>query len=349
MLARLLLFVVLALPVAAQDYPDYTELYVNDFADLLDARQEEAIRAKLRELRDEAGIAFTVVTIGSLSDYGHVGAIEPFATGLFNTWGIGDAQRNDGVMMLVAVSDRVMRIEVGSGYGRSKDAPMKEIIDERILPLFRQDDYAAGIDRGVDYVIHDLTGSWPGEFDAGGADRLWNRVKSGAGSVVETLGNWLLLLLAPVGVAGAFLLRKAHRNRPRICPNDGTKMERLDEFSEDRHLSKGQILEETLKSVDHDVWVCPRCDHVTVESYMSWFSSYGACHVCKFKTLHGDSTVLQAATTSSTGTRRIDYHCQHCDNRYSETKIIPSKSDSSSSSGSFDGGSSSGGGASGSW
>ena len=122
----------------AQTYPDYSEIYVNDFADLLNEAEEDEIRADLKELRQEAGVEFTVVTIENMGQYGHSGPIEPFATGLFNHWGVGDATRNDGVMMLVSRYDREMRIEVGSGYGHSKDAAMKDIIDDVIIPQLQK-------------------------------------------------------------------------------------------------------------------------------------------------------------------------------------------------------------------
>lgn len=342
-LAGLLL---LSVPGYAQTYPEYTEIYVNDFADLLDDEEEDAIRGKLTELRDKRGIEFTVVTISLMSDYGHVGAIEPFATGLFNYWGVGDAGRNDGVMMLVARYDREMRIEVGSGYGTAKDDPMKDIIDDVILPRFRDDQYAEGIADGIDAVIHDLTGDRPGEIDASFWQKLWGgitRFVQNFWYVVTAIGAALLAL--PVRI-----YRRWKRNKPRICPIDRSEMERLPEEWDDNHLQDGQIAEEMLKSVDYDVWECPKCQHRVIEAYKAWFSRYGACRSCGYRTVEGNTEIIQSATTSSTGLKRIDYYCHNCRDEYSVTKTIPKKSkSSSSSSSSFGGGSSSGGGASGSW
>ncbi|WP_323781578.1 TPM domain-containing protein [Thalassovita sp.] len=335
-----------SISVQAQTYPDYTETYVNDFADLLPDADEERIRAKLKELREERDIEFTVVTIGLMSDYGYVGEIEPFATGLFNFWGVGNAERNDGVMMLVSRFDRKMRIEVGSVYGTAKNAPMQEIVDEAILPRFKRDNYVTGIESGVDAVIYDLTGSFPGEYDANLAQKVMNRGRN----LLEWLGGWIFVILAPLLTLPLQAYRRWSRNKPRICPNDGTRMVRLDEGWDDKHLQKGQITEEELKSVDYDVWECPKCDHVTVEAYKAWFSRYSACRTCGYRTVEGETEILEAATTSSTGRKRIDYHCLNCDERWHVIKTIPRKSSSSSSSsGSFGGGSSSGGGASGSW
>ncbi|MEL6793919.1 MAG: TPM domain-containing protein, partial [Pseudomonadota bacterium] len=93
----------------AQTYPDYREVYVNDFADLLDAEREDRVRDMLIEVKDRAGIEFTVVTISRMSDFDWNGEIEPFATGLFNQWGVGDAEENDGVMLL----DPQLPVEAG--------------------------------------------------------------------------------------------------------------------------------------------------------------------------------------------------------------------------------------------
>ena len=345
-IALILTLTLLAQITPAQTYPTYSEIFVNDFADLLTGAEEDEIRDDLKKLRREKGIEFTVVTIETMGEYGHTGEIEPFATGLFNDWGVGDAGRNDGVMMLVSRFDREMRIEVGSGYGNTKDAPMKEIIDNVVIPNFRQDDYSAGIAAGVDAVIYDLTGSWPGEYGAPFYVKAWNAMQR----MISALGNWIYAIAVPLLLLPVQIFRRWRRNRPRICPNDGNRMSRLDEGWDDDHLKEGQITEEHLKSVDYDVWQCPTCEHVTIEAYKAWVTRYGACRSCKFRTLEGETTTVQAATTTSTGKQRIDYNCHHCHDSYTGWRTIPKKSkSSSSSSSSFGGGSSSGGGASGSW
>lgn len=332
---------------SAQTYPTHTELFVNDFAALLPEDVETRIRGHLKEVRDKRGLEFTVVTIQSIQDYGHSGAIEPFATGLFNAWGIGNATRNDGVMMLIAVEDRDMRLEVGSGYGDAMNLEMRIIIDDVMLPEFRRDAYVLGIEKGVEEVIRAVTGEWPGNIDASGGQKALNNIQR----FVDQLGLWLLGALVPIAAGGALYYRRWRRNKPRICPVEGAKMIRLDEVWDDNHLQAGQIAEEKLKSVDYDVWHCGACDHVTIEGYKSWFSSYGACRSCGYRTVEGDSTILESATTSSSGSKRVDYFCHHCKDEWYAIRTIPRKTSSSSSSGSssFGGGSSSGGGASGSW
>ena len=70
--------------------------------------------------------------------------------------------------------------------------------------------------------------------------------------------------------------------------------------------------------------------HVTIEAYKRVVqSSYGACRSCKFRTLEGETTTVQAATTTSTGKQRIDYQCHHCHDTYTGWRTIPKKSESS--------------------
>lgn len=152
---RFLLVLLLALPLAAtaQDYPDYTSTRVNDFANLIDAETEARIDGKLAALASEKGVELTVVTIDRRSDYGDSASIEAFATGLFNHWGVGNAQRNDGIMILVAAGDREMRLELGSGYPSTYDWLAEDVVDGAILPAFRDGRMAEGIEAGVDETI----------------------------------------------------------------------------------------------------------------------------------------------------------------------------------------------------
>lgn len=346
---RLVFLISLVHPVFAQTYPEYEELYVNDFAHIIQPEYEARIREMLRELREDHGIEFTVVTISEMSEYGHDGAIETFATGLFNSWGVGDATRNNGVMMLVAHLDRRIRIEVGDGYGLRKNASMKQIIDRAIVPQFKLFKYSEGIEQGTRAIIADLTGSWPSD------DTLFEKIKRGFGQVASALSPIVYPSIPALGGFGFWLYRRVRRYRLRRCPIDGSKMQLLEERWDDRYLNPGERKEEELRSVDYDVWKCPRCTHRTIEGYSAWLSRYSVCDSCNFRTLESDTTILVHATENRMGRKRIDYKCMNCHESYSVEKMIPrvaepSRSSGSSSHGSsFGGGSSSGGGASGSW
>lgn len=138
---------------AAQTYPDYTSTTVNDFADLLDDEQETAVSAQLEALRDETGIEMTVATLSLRAFHDPEASLEQFATNLFNKWGVGDKDRNDGILVLILRNDREIRIELGAGYGRAWDRAAATVIDRSFLPAFRDDNYAKGIADGVTDAI----------------------------------------------------------------------------------------------------------------------------------------------------------------------------------------------------
>lgn len=333
---------------AAQSLPEYDDVYINDFAGLLRTSDSRAIRGMLEEVFEARGIEMVVVTMETMRTYGHSGEIEPFATRLFNHWGVGNADRNDGVMILVARDDRQMRIEVGSGYGDTQNAAMQRIIDDTMLPAFRRDDYSGGVADGTQEVIRAITGVWPGSFDGNIVSRTWNTIR-------HTLGGWIWGAYAGIAGFAGMAIKRFLRRRRRKCPNDGTRMTRMAEGQDDARLDDGQIVEERIRSIDYDVWYCDQCEHVTIEGYRAWFSRYGACNACGYRTLESDTVTLRHATTRKGGLKRRTYTCRNCSHSHSEEWTTARKSQSSGSSSSsgsrssFGGGSSSGGGASGRW
>ncbi len=347
-------FLWLPLALHAQGYPDYTSLFVNDFADIIDDQSEARLVTMLRTAKQERDLEITVVTINARSDYGQSSSIETFATGLFNAWGIGNADRNDGILILVAKADREMRIALGSGYPARYDDRAKNVIDNFFLPFFKEDRYASGIEAGTKEVLKRFV------LDYGDNNQptLRSRLKNETVHIQDNARSggvwaWILGALGLGGTGfGVQLWRRWMRLKARTCNICGRKMRRLAEFEDDQYLAQGQQVEEALKSVDYDVWYCPYDDHTQIEGYKGWFSSYSVCSKCNYTTMHSVRTTLTAATTSHSGKARVDYTCKNCNYAYEEMVTIPRITESSSSGGSsggFGGGSSSGGGASGSW
>lgn len=338
----------------AQTYPEYTSLYVNDFAGLIDPETESRLDALLRQAKSARDLEATIVTIESRADYGTSPTLKDFATGLFNAWGIGNADRNDGILILVARSDREMRIVLGGGYPAVFDDRAKRVIDHHFLPAFKQDRYSAGIESGTLETLKRMQL----EFGADNRPTFLSRAKNESQNAYDNArsGGFWAWFAGFLGLGGAgfglFGLRRVLRFRPRNCDQCSRKMHRLAEFEDDQYLAQGQRVEEAIKSKDYDVWYCQYDDHTMIEGYKSWFTQFAACPNCSYKTLHSDRTILTAATTTHAGKAKVDYSCRNCIHSYSETVIIPQKSESSSSSSGssgFGGGSSSGGGAGGSW
>lgn len=320
-------------------YPPANDLYVNDYANLIDSSNEFNLRTKLENVKSEHGIEFTVITIINLSDY-HAGPeIELFATNLFNHWGVGNAEKNNGIMVLVAKNDRKMRIEIGKGYESYWDVRMKQIIENTFIPYFKNDNYQAGIINGVTDIINTVT--------APSSSNKPYTTDDAHTSLWQIIKEWWFLVVIPAFISLAITVRNYLRKRPRSCHRCHYQMSLLSENADDKYLDPGQKMEEFLDSVDYYVWWCRQCKHTEIFRYKSWFSGIGACPSCQYITLDSEEYIIHQATTSSSGLKEIHYRCEQCGFTDMERKTIPPKTESKNSS--FGGGSSSGGGASGSW
>ena len=151
-LAAILWFATVA-AAPAKAFPEPSELYVNDLAGVIGSAAENRMRTALKRLRADTGVELTVLTIMTRSAYAPSGSIEAFATGLFNEWGIGDSNLNNGILILVVTADREMRIELGAGHAARHDPVAQEIIERFFLPRFREGDYSGGIEAGVHEVV----------------------------------------------------------------------------------------------------------------------------------------------------------------------------------------------------
>jgi len=138
---------------AAPNFPALTGRVV-DQANIISSTERADLQGKSRALEDTSGIQFVVASVSSLEGE----AIEPYATALFDTWGLGDAKKNNGVLLLVAPKEHRVRIEVGYGLGGAlTDTKAKTIIETAIAPRFRTGDFDGGVARGVDDIITILT------------------------------------------------------------------------------------------------------------------------------------------------------------------------------------------------
>ncbi len=358
----LIALAVWALPASAQDLPAYSNVYVNDFADILSPETEATLTAMIEAARAECDHEMTVVTITSVDDYTPGLSIERFAKTLFNTWGVGNAERNDGIMLVVAVKDREMRIALGSGFRARFDGLATRIIERDMVPEFKAGRMEQGVIAGTRESLAQL------RIDAvlpepQGFEEKFGRFleeHTGLGIFLVMVG---VLSFPLIAVMGPFLmfggLKWLIHRRPRKCPECDRIMLRLGEAQEDQYLDAGQIAEEEVKSKNYGVWFCEHDEHLTIIGYPKMFSRHKACAECGYHTCETQSTTLRAATTLSGGLKRVVKTCSHCGHQSSKevatariTKTTSSSSGFSSgggSSSSFGGGSSSGGGGSGSW
>ena len=127
---------------------------VVDAAGVLSPEFEEQMTMRLTQLEDETLVQLVVATTPTLDGK----AINDYSRTLANAWGLGDAKRNDGLLILVAPNERRVRIAVG--YAMEKTVTDKEaaiIIEKHILPHFRGGDFETGISKGVDELVQEVT------------------------------------------------------------------------------------------------------------------------------------------------------------------------------------------------
>lgn len=123
--------------------------YILDEADVISPEAEEEIEEILELLEEENSTGIAVVTVASLQDY----PIEEFSIELAREWGIGQKDFDNGVLILVAPTEREMRIEVGYGLeGAIPDALANSIIGEIMTPNFQLGDYDTGLIEAVKHL-----------------------------------------------------------------------------------------------------------------------------------------------------------------------------------------------------
>jgi uncharacterized protein len=151
----LLAFLSLAVvPAVALVLPALSGRVVDD-ANILDPPTRAALDRKLAELEAKTTDQVVVVTLKSLQGT----SVEDFGVQLGRAWRIGQQNKNNGVLLIVAPSERKVRIEVGYGLeGTLTDAVSKLIIENAIIPRFRANDVPGGVTRGVDDIISVLSG-----------------------------------------------------------------------------------------------------------------------------------------------------------------------------------------------
>lgn len=137
---------------AEPQFPALTGRVVDE-AGLLSASARERITGWLEQYERESGRQVVVVTVKTLQGY----PIEDYGYRLGRFWGIGEKGRNTGVILLVAPSERAVRIEVGYGIeGELTDAASRVIIERDILPAFRQGNLEQGITAGTAAILRAL-------------------------------------------------------------------------------------------------------------------------------------------------------------------------------------------------
>ncbi len=175
---------------------------VNDLASIMQPNEQQQLERKLRAYMDSTSTQIVVVTIPSNQGY----AMIDISLGILRGWGVGQKDKDNGIVILVAMAEKKVRIETAYGMeGALNDAKVGRIISQVIMPAFKQGMFYEGLDAGTDSVIKAASG----EFEADPKE----------GKSADVLFVFILFLI--IVLALVFFVARASRG---MRPNGGGTM-----------------------------------------------------------------------------------------------------------------------------
>ena len=374
--------------------------YVSNPDGVLKQATVDSLNRSIAHIWQSSTAEVVAVVVNSIGDTD----IDDYATALFRKWGIGKKDNNNGVLVLVSTGQRRAVIRSGYGAeGILPDIICSRIIRNDMVPHFKEGDYDSGMLAATSHIDSLLT--TPGAIDELKSKYANDRKQESQNHFyafllfASVLGLIMLVYVLKIVISekntsvryarlqkvkllcacftfatlgGALpalvvllLAQYWCRNKTKRCPNCKSKMKKLSETDDNNYLTPSQDMEEQLKSVDYDVWLCPTCNATDIYAFPNSQTPYVDCPQCRAKAawLVSDQVVMQASTLHE-GQGVRTYRCRNCNCvvpvRYSIPKlaapvIVPmggghfGGGGGGFSGGSFGGGSTGGGGASGGW
>ncbi len=231
----------------AQTWPEHSNIFVNDLANVLADDAETRLRSQLELLRDEVGVELTILTIPTRKQYQTAGGtLTEFATGLFNHWGIGDPEKNDGILVLLITDNHEMRIELGAGYSDGYDRVAGAIIDRVFIPLLKSDEMTKAIEDGTTAIIDGIA-------QPHAAGQPAPEPSSGGNSGLIFGGGFLALILA-------LIFGKRIKSRMATCPTCGKRGMHTER-------TKLEAATKTTEGQGEQTITCTHCDYSATTHY----------------------------------------------------------------------------------
>ena len=154
---------------AQKPLPELWGVHVHDEASALSAGIIDQLEQQLKVYEDSTSNQIAILIIPSLAG----AVLEDYSLKVSEKWKLGQAKKDNGVLLLIAVDDHKMRIETGSGLeGVLTDAICNQIIRNEIAPFFRKNEYDAGVRAGINAIIKAIGG----EYTADGLDSSENEL-----------------------------------------------------------------------------------------------------------------------------------------------------------------------------
>ena len=299
---------------------ELNEIWVANPDYIIDNLEVKQIDSKLKEIESETGYEIAVVLVNSIN--GNIPY--DFGLGLFNKWGIGKKQSDNGLLILLVNDIRNITFVTGSGTEIVlSDAMTYEIAESSMKPDFKNGNFSSGILNGLE----DIKSIFEGNPMIISTETSNSHVESASTPFYKTsllvmyfsiVGFFFILylilvvitlfiknlhikyhilkgynllifpILMPIPFAILYFMNKVlmerWRNTNRFSEKNGEIMYKLNDQEEDEFLTDGQLSEEAVKSIDYDVWVTKKQDDIIILKYADWFNKYKKCPSCRHKT-----------------------------------------------------------------
>lgn len=374
--------------------------YVSDPDHRLRPETINKVNSTLGRMADSTTVETAMVIVDDIGDTD----IYDFALALGRNWGVGKKDKNNGLVVVFALNQKQVRIQTGSGAeGVLPDIAAKRLIDRHVIPNMRSgdiDNAVMDLSQGLYEVFTDPAAAAELKSEQKeGLDEdlgkiflfyctciglitlvylfynLWKmrKMDNYRRALACRENRWVFVLLSFLSLGfglpalGIYLLLGYYyRNHKRKCDVCGTHMHKLSEKDDNAYLTAEQNQEEHLKSVDYDVWLCPKCETTEIFPFVSHVTKYKTCPKCHYRTLGLLYDRVERKPTHATDGSGVKvFQCKNCNHRHEEHYKIPKRETAvfiggggfggrgggggGISGGSWGGGGFSGGGASGSW
>ena len=342
-------FPALSLAITVEEIPNPRQEnggWVADTADILNSSTEAEINRQISELEAKNGSEIAVVTVPETAP---ASTPKEFATTLFNYWGIGKQEQDNGVLFLISKGDR--RIEIETGYGVERilpDAQIGSIIKQKITPQFKRGDFDGGTLAGTKALVQILKGKTytplpnlstkvsksssnsSTDYRSPSASNvpwyLWLAGISGAGAAVIALRK---MTTRPVFVEPEGRSRTEDRSqRPIHCSNCRQPMEKLDSTCLLSYLSQPEKVAQKLGSIKVGGRKCSDCCQISgkgihLRIYVLDSNRFRTCSTCKELTVTRAIKTLEQATQSKQGKCLIADTCHCCSYSRETEETVP--------------------------
>lgn len=171
---------------------------VNDYAGILSSRGESSAEAVLRDVQQKGLAQITVLTVKSLEGL----PIEEYSIRTVEKWRLGGEKTDNGILLLIAMKDRKMRIEVGQGLeGALPDAYAKRIIDYQIVPMMKAGDYDGAVMNGVLGILSRVAPDYQSEVT-----QSVHKTRARPGSMNLNALAWIFIVIVYIAIRFLFFL-----------------------------------------------------------------------------------------------------------------------------------------------